>query len=52
MNAVFASPRQYGITNTSTPSRTNPAHLFFDGQHFGRRGQGVIANVMRAALAR
>jgi lysophospholipase L1-like esterase len=52
VNAVFQAPRRYGITNTSTPSRTNPAHLFFDGGHFGQRGQRVIANAMRAALAR
>lgn len=52
IDAVFRAPRNFGITNTSSPSRTNPNHLFFDAAHFGRRGQQIIANTMRGALAR
>jgi hypothetical protein len=52
INAVFQKPRRYAITNTSIPSRTNQAHLYYDGAHFGTRGQRIIADTMRAALAR
>lgn len=52
VNAVFRAPRSFGITNTSSPSRTNPGHLFFDPAHFGARGQGIIAETMRGALAK
>jgi lysophospholipase L1-like esterase len=52
INAVFQKPRSYDITNTSVPSRTNQAHLYYDGAHFGTRGQRIIADTMRVALAR
>lgn len=52
INAVFRTPRRYGITNTTSPSRGDPGHLYVDGSHFGRRGQGIIADAMRTALAR
>jgi hypothetical protein len=51
INAVFRSPRSFNITNVTTPSRTNLGHLYFDGAHFGVRGQGIIAGTVRAALA-
>jgi phospholipase/lecithinase/hemolysin len=52
VNAVFRAPRSFGISNTRYPSRTNPGHLFFDSAHFGLRGQRIIADTMRRALAR
>lgn len=50
--AVHASPASYGLVNVTTPSRTNPRHLYFDGVHFGVRGQAIIAETMRPALLR
>lgn len=51
INAVFAAPARFGFVNVARPSRTNPRHLYYDGGHFGARGQGIIAETVRAALA-
>lgn len=50
INAVYRAPRSYNIVNVTTPSRTNPGHLYMDAAHFGYRGQGIIASTVRNAL--
>lgn len=51
---VFANPSAYGFTNVSSIDRANAdsTALFFDGFHFGDRGQDIIARVYRHYLTR
>ena len=50
ITAVRSNPGAYGFTNVTTPSRSNPRHLYYDAVHFGARGQSVIAATAKAAL--
>jgi phospholipase/lecithinase/hemolysin len=50
INTVHRYPARFAITNLTRPSRTNPGHLYYDAVHFGVRGQGIIADTVRAAL--
>jgi lysophospholipase L1-like esterase len=49
---VFASPSTYDLTNVTTPSTTLSAttYLYFDGSHFGSKGQAIIAGEVRPRL--
>lgn len=51
---IFQNPTAYGFTNVSTVDAANSDSdaLFFDGFHFGDRGQDVIARVYRHYLTR
>lgn len=50
ITAVRRDPAAYGFTDVTSPSRSNPRHLYFDAVHFGARGQAVIAATARTAL--
>jgi lysophospholipase L1-like esterase len=49
---VFENRRAYGFSNVTTASKPLSAttHLYFDGNHFGRKGQAIIAKEIRPKL--
>jgi hypothetical protein len=51
---VTADPGKYGLTNVTTadPANADTSALYYDGQHFGNRGQDIIAQVFRYYLTR
>lgn len=51
---ITADPAAFGFDNVTTadPARTNSAALYFDGEHFGNRGQDIIAQVFNYYLTR
>ncbi len=53
-NRIFADPAKYGFTNvtTASPSRSSVDALFYDGTHFGSRGQEIITRVYQHYLSR
>src|SRR3954452_14193075 len=42
---VFAHPAKYGLANVTTANKSLSAstYLYFDGNHFGRKGHAIIA---------
>jgi hypothetical protein len=51
---IAADPASYGFTNITTadPASTDTTALYFDDQHFGNRGQEIIAQVFQHYLTR
>lgn len=52
---VFANPKAYGFTNITSADPTvgaDPAYLYDDTNHFGQRGQQLVAQVFRHYLTR
>jgi len=51
---IFENPGAYGFDNVTAVDRDRSAStaLFFDGYHFGNRGQDIIARVYRHYLTR
>ncbi|MEK0085421.1 SGNH/GDSL hydrolase family protein [Benzoatithermus flavus] len=51
---IAADPDRYGFTNITTadPGNADTTALYFDDQHFGNRGQDIIAQVFRYYLTR
>ena len=51
---VFANPSQFNLTNVTTaePARSATTALYFDDNHFGKRGQQLIANEVQKVLSR
>lgn len=51
---IFADPAAYGFSNVTSVDRANSdsTAMFFDGYHFGDRGQEIIARVYRHYLTR
>lgn len=51
---VVAQPRRFGFKNVTTAdrARSHTTALFIDGGHFGERGQAIIADTVRSAIAR
>jgi phospholipase/lecithinase/hemolysin len=49
---IFADPEAYGFANVVAPdpARTAGTALFWDANHFGERGYGLIAEVYRYQL--
>ena len=49
---VFRRPGRYGFTNLTVPSKTLSAttHLFADSDHFGQKGQMLIAKEIKPKL--
>ena len=49
---VFAHQGDYGLTNLTVASKPLSAttHLYFDGNHFGRKGHAIIAAEIRPKL--
>ena len=49
---VFAAPADFGFTNVTTadPARSTSTALYFDTNHFGKRGQTLIANEVAKVL--
>jgi lysophospholipase L1-like esterase len=49
---VFADPADVGFTNVTTadPARSATTALYFDANHFGKRGQTLIANEVAKVL--
>jgi lysophospholipase L1-like esterase len=51
---VFASPGRHWLKDVTTanPAASASTHLFHDPLHFGARGQGIVADAIKAALER
>jgi phospholipase/lecithinase/hemolysin len=51
---IAADPAKYGLTNLTTADAANSSTtaLYFDDQHFGNRGQDIIAQVFTYYLTR
>ena len=51
---IFADPAKFGFTNvtTASPSRSSVDALYYDGTHFGSRGQDIITRVYQHYLTR
>lgn len=51
---IFADPAKFGFTNvtTASPSRSSVDALYYDGTHFGNRGQDIITRVYQHYLTR
>ena len=51
---IRANPERYGFTNvrTADPAKAGSTALYFDGKHFGARGQEIIAEVYAHYLGR
>jgi hypothetical protein len=51
---VFADPGRFGLTNVTTPNKIKSARtfLYFDDEHFGQRGQQLIAGEIRRLIRR
>jgi phospholipase/lecithinase/hemolysin len=49
---VFADPGVYGLTNVTEPNRALSAttHLYVDVDHFGQKGQALIARAVKPNL--
>lgn len=51
-DGVFADPAKFGFTNVTTadPGRSKSTALHFDDNHFGKKGQTLIANQIEKVL--
>lgn len=51
---ITADPERYGLTNLTTadPAGSDSTALYYDDQHFGNRGQDIIAQVYNHYLTR
>lgn len=54
INRIFENPTRFGFTNVTSSSRAGSAvdYLYFDGTHFGNRGQTVISRTFEHYLTR
>jgi lysophospholipase L1-like esterase len=51
-DGVFADPAKFKFTNVTTaePAKSGSTALYFDDNHFGKRGHTLIANEVQKAL--
>ncbi|WP_027135402.1 GDSL-type esterase/lipase family protein [Geminicoccus roseus] len=50
---IFREPARFGFTNLTEADKAGSAstHLFFDGNHFGHKGQWLLSKEIRVKLA-
>lgn len=53
-NRIYENPELYGFTNITSTSRAGSAvdYLYFDGSHFGNRGQTIISRTFEHYITR
>jgi phospholipase/lecithinase/hemolysin len=53
-NKVYANPGRYGFVNVTTANatRSRTDYLYYDGNHFGQKGQLLISQVFKHYLTR
>lgn len=54
INRIFENPARFGFTNVTSYSRAGSAvdYLYFDGTHFGNRGQTIISRTFEHYITR